>query len=1012
MSTNIQVAVRVRPFLPFEAGSKSCIDVLRTDPDDSPPSQGNSVRIHSQAGNNKDGHTFTFDRCFGGGATQVELYQSLVLPLLRSCLEGYNATTLAYGQTGAGKTYTTLGPATSPDFFKSTAAKHSQEFDAVGILPRALRDLFIHLEQKRASLNGNFDNPASSSEEDNGNDIVCETSSADSDEMAINMTKSPITRRLSSQLSDTNDTKQPFEYQIKLQFLELYGEEIRDLLSTSPSTQQKIVIRDLAGDAEAIGATEVPVASAQEAMVCLTRGMLRRVTGATAMNAESSRSHAIMSVMIEQVTRSFTEGEGEATVVRKSKFNFVDLAGSERQKRTNAKGQRLKEGININKGLLVLGNVISALAAGDKSKFVPFRDSKLTRLLRGSLGGNHKTLMIACASPSHKNAEESLNCLRYANRAKNIQNLATVNVDPHSKLVNLLRGQVEALAGELLRLSNRGGGKVDSDRFSADLLQLLVKGGKEAQAITFEAKSKDSKKETPKDVMEEPAKKSDENSTVAELTAELEETRLSLKEARRDLAEKTEQLEAVVNDREKILRSSEALSPIPAIALSSTTPSKAMGMGRNESICEILTSLSNAADNNSDTGTSPEAYYLQKCSSITKAAEELKIARAHIDELSAEVKSLRGALRQSKVALDNKNNELESTLEELVTALEEGEMLRERLENTADIDEETIHFIVRQIVSYDDQRMDNFPSEDGDVESESSSTSSAEVRHAKEEKAEELSTFASAMFSTGKFLVDRELFQDSIPCFETVLEIRRQLYGWDDPLVGDALHMEGFVRSKMGDYDRALMLLWDALRIRKISSEPLKISATLRLLADLHFSKEENMHAALFYEECARHLKEHDINDPHLPLVLIDLARTKDRLGEYRDSMNIFEEALSLYEHSLEHDDDRIASLQYEMGVLAFQIGDRDRGEACFRQFIRIRKSKGNDLDEGVANALFVLGSLHWATKKRELAHDCWTEALEIFIGLGRPDDDPYVKSLKDKIHRAQKRPLGRLFRG
>ena len=111
----------------------------------------------------------------------------------------------------------------------------------------------------------------------------------------------------------------------------------------------------------------------------------------------------------------------------------------------------------------------------------------------------------------------------------------------------------------------------------------------------------------------------------------------------------------------------------------------------------------------------------------------------------------------------------------------------------------------------------------------------------------------------------------------------------------------------MGDYDRALMLLWDALRIRKISSEPLKIAATLRLLADLHFSKEENMHSSLFYEECARHLKEHDIHDPHLPLVLIDLARTKDRLGEYQSSMNFFEEALSLYEHSLDYDDDRIA---------------------------------------------------------------------------------------------------------
>ena len=106
-----------------------------------------------------------------------------------------------------------------------------------------------------------------------------------------------------------------------------------------------------------------------------------------------------------------------------------------------------------------------------------------------------------------------------------------------------------------------------------------------------------------------------------------------------------------------------------------------------------------------------------------------------------------------------------------------------------------------------------------------------------------------------------------------------------------------------------------ALRIRKITSEPLKISATLRLLADLHFSKEENMHAALFYEECSFQLKEYDMNDPHLPLVLIDLARTKDRLGEYSESMNFFEEALSLYERSLDHDDDRIASLQYEMGV-------------------------------------------------------------------------------------------------
>ena len=363
---------------------------------------------------------------------------AFTFPLQYSCvfcesLSAFDANYIIHSLPG--KTYTTLGPATSPDFFnQQNGVKHSQEYDAVGILPRALRDLFLQLQRKRQTLcEQEGANPAAPANDEN-NVAVNEK-----DSIGIQPTKSPTPKRKSS---DSNaNRKEPFEYHVKLQFLELYGEEVRDLLTTT-SSQAKIRIRDTGGDAEALGATAVSVATAQEAMVCLTRGMLRRVTGATAMNSESSRSHAIMSVHVEQIARTDGGGEGEAVVVRRSKFNFVDLAGSERQKRTNAKGQRLREGININKGLLVLGNVISALASGDEKKFVPFRDSKLTRLLRGSLGGNHRTLMIACASPAQKNAEESLNCLRYANRAKNIQNVATVNVDPHSKLVNALRGQV------------------------------------------------------------------------------------------------------------------------------------------------------------------------------------------------------------------------------------------------------------------------------------------------------------------------------------------------------------------------------------------------------------------------------------------------------------------------------------------------------------------------------------------------------------------------------------------
>ncbi|KAL7491325.1 hypothetical protein ACHAWT_000857 [Skeletonema menzelii] len=996
MATNIQVAVRVRPFLPFEAGAKSCIDVLPGEDDQQASShqklsQGKSVRIGSHHAH-RDGHTFTFDKCFSGLATQVEIYNTLILPLLNSCLEGYNATTLAYGQTGAGKTYTTLGPVTSPDFFKQSTskdAKHAPEYDVVGILPRALRDLFIELQRKSDSLNnnnGNADENPADIDENNANDNKDDSG----EELGIQATKSST----SQNSIDTSQQKRPFDYAVKLQFLELYGEEIRDLLTTS-SKQQKITIRDKAGDAEVIGATEVSVSNAQEAMVCLTRGMLRRVTGATAMNAESSRSHAIMSVIIEQVTRSSSELEGDAVTLQTSKFNFVDLAGSERQKRTNAKGQRMKEGININKGLLVLGNVISALAKGDKAKFVPFRDSKLTRILRGSLGGNHKTLMIACASPSHKNAEESLNCLRYANRAKNIQNKAVVNIDPHSKLVNALRGQVEALAGELLRLSNRGGGKVDNDRFTLELLRILAEGGKEAQTITIGGKEKNptiaSESKLSSGAPERPS--------VDALAAELERTRLELKETKRDLSEKSEQLDAVVAERDSLKDSNgsnrtDSLLVMPA-------PSMAKGSSRDESIQEILTSLSTHGDSIPE----ENGVHSSVVEEESSKDEKLQAAYAQIDELHSEVETLRTSLEQSSKALKAKTEDLE-------VAVEEYESVRDILYNTPDIDEQTIHFIVQQVIAFGGYDIDETEERESVVSSSSSAEEDEEEDESRKQKNEQLSTFASAMFSTGKFLVDREQFQDSITCFETVLEVRREVYGWDDPLVGDALHMEGFVRSKMGDYDRALMLLWDALRIRKIASEPLKISATLRLLADLHFSKEENMHAALFYEECARHLKEHDMKDPHLPLVLIDLARTKDRLGDYCESMNFFEEALSIYERSLDYDDDRIASLQYEMGVLAFQMGDRDRGEECFRQFIRIRKSKGNNMDEGVANALFVLGSLHWATKKKDLAHESWVEALEIFEGLGRTADDPYVKSLKEKIRRAERRPIGRLFRG
>jgi len=167
------------------------------------------------------------------------------------------------------------------------------------------------------------------------------------------------------------------------------------------------------------------------------------------MNEGSSRSHAIFTVVIEQkIVKDVgaevekKEGEEAAQVTEEisSKFHFVDLAGSERIKKTGATGMLLKEGISINKGLLCLGQVISALTDANKAKeHIPYRDSKLTRILQDSLGGNSRTTMIACVSPAESNLEESLSTVKYASRARNIKNKPVVNRDPNSMLIESLR---------------------------------------------------------------------------------------------------------------------------------------------------------------------------------------------------------------------------------------------------------------------------------------------------------------------------------------------------------------------------------------------------------------------------------------------------------------------------------------------------------------------------------------------------------------------------------------------
>uniref|UniRef100_A0A915C6H6 Kinesin motor domain-containing protein n=1 Tax=Parascaris univalens TaxID=6257 RepID=A0A915C6H6_PARUN len=231
-------------------------------------------------------------------------------------------------------------------------------------------------------------------------------------------------------------------YSVSVSMLEIYEERVIDLLTPSRDNLQ---IREMKGAVFVQGLSSERVSSLATTMQQLEKGSLLRSKGETAMNDKSSRSHAIFTVTIEKLP----DKNGEGGCFR-SKLHLVDLAGSEKLKKTQAEGERMREGIKINEGLLALGNVIAALAeAGGSTRHIPYRDSKITRLLQDSLGGNSYTVMIACVSPADTNAEETLSTLRYADRTKKIKNKPIVNVDPSVAMVESLRAELATVRHEL-----------------------------------------------------------------------------------------------------------------------------------------------------------------------------------------------------------------------------------------------------------------------------------------------------------------------------------------------------------------------------------------------------------------------------------------------------------------------------------------------------------------------------------------------------------------------------------
>lgn len=342
--------------------------------------------------------TFTFDAVYDASSKQADLYDETVRPLIDSVLQGFNGTVFAYGQTGTGKTYTMQGTWVEPELR--------------GVIPNAFEHIFTHISRSQNQ-----------------------------------------------------------QYLVRASYLEIYQEEIRDLLSKEPGKRLElkenpetgVYIKDL---------SSFVTKNVKEIEHVMNLGNQVRAVGSTHMNELSSRSHAIFVITVECSERG-TDGQDH---IRVGKLNLVDLAGSERQNKAGPNaaggtaapaagggggsgggggggaggGERPKEASKINLSLSALGNVIAALA-GNRSTHIPYRDSKLTRLLQDSLGGNAKTIMVATLGPASHSYDESLSTLRFANRAKNIKNKPRVNEDPKDTLLREFQEEIARLKAQLER---------------------------------------------------------------------------------------------------------------------------------------------------------------------------------------------------------------------------------------------------------------------------------------------------------------------------------------------------------------------------------------------------------------------------------------------------------------------------------------------------------------------------------------------------------------------------------
>ncbi|KAK6328385.1 hypothetical protein J4Q44_G00003630 [Coregonus suidteri] len=390
---SVRVAVRVRPLIKREKEMSATVIIHIEGSTTSIDCNKKHISkcVPGTGLKDRGRHSFSYDFSYDSTdvgspnfVPQEKVFKDLGCDVLEAAFGGYNACVFAYGQTGSGKSYTMMG---SPG--------------DIGLIPRICEGLFCQISEKSQGDGASF--------------------------------------------------------RTEVSYLEIYNERVQDLLTTkkSPENGSGLKVREHPKDGPYVeDLSKHLVQNYRDIEKLLHAGNAKRTTASTGMNDVSSRSHAIFTI-------NFTQARFDAELPCEtvSKIHLVDLAGSERADATCATGARLKEGANINKSLVTLGIVISALG-GDggrgggshkekrkKQLFIPYRDSVLTWLLKDSLGGNSKTIMIATLSPADVNYSETLSTLRYANRAKNIVNKPTVNEDSSVTVIRKLQEEIVRLKG-------------------------------------------------------------------------------------------------------------------------------------------------------------------------------------------------------------------------------------------------------------------------------------------------------------------------------------------------------------------------------------------------------------------------------------------------------------------------------------------------------------------------------------------------------------------------------------